>query len=252
MQLVPSIKGFVFTLLLLLQATYLGAEQREFVVGVQEIENYLPYSEYKDGTYYGFNRKILDLFAQSRGYRFVYRPLPLIRLYRDFVRGQFDFKYPDNIYWSADFKQNVQVTYSEPVVGYTDGVLVLPENKGEGIDQIKNLGLVLGYTPAPYLSLIESGQIKPFKSASFQRLLRKTMLGQLDGVYCNIAVADKYLDSTLNSPGALVFDPGLPHVKSTRHLSSITHPEIIQEFNQFLVDRKAEISALKQHYNISQ
>jgi hypothetical protein len=236
--------------LFLLQPPFAQAEEKVFVVGVQDIENYLPYSEYKEGNYLGFNRKLLDMFAKSKGYRFVYKPLPLMRLYRDYILGQFDFKYPDNVYWSADIKTGVQIYYSKPVVTYTDGVLVLPEHEGRRLDQIRNLGVILGFTPAPYQKLIDSGQIKPFTSFSYQRLLRKVMLGQLDGVYSNIAVAEKYLKSNLGKPGALVFDAGLPHVQSTRHLSSIKYPELLQEFDRFLIEKKADIAKLKSEYRL--
>ncbi len=84
--------------LLLIPGTAQSEPVRELVIGVQDFRDYLPYSEIRDGDYRGFNRELLDLFAQHQGYRFRYQPFPIKRLYLALLNGQIDLKYPDNPY----------------------------------------------------------------------------------------------------------------------------------------------------------
>ncbi|MGM0471898.1 MAG: substrate-binding periplasmic protein [Bacillota bacterium] len=226
------------------------AAQREFTVGVQNYEEYLPYSEYKNGEYRGFNRELLDMFAEAKGYQFNYKVLPLKRLNHKFVSGKLDFRYPDNPHWSSDLKEGKDITYSDPVVEYIDGVLVLPKNKGKGIEHLNKLGMISGFTPFVYLDQIESGKVEIHENESYQGLLKQVLRGRLDGAYSNIAVSNYYLEKDMSDRDDLVFDPSLPYAKGHRYLSSIDHPTIIKEFNQFLKDNQAKIEALKEKYKV--
>lgn len=232
---------------LLLTTLEVHAEQH-LVVGVQDFEEYLPYSEYSDGEYRGFNRDLLDLFAKRHGYQLQYSPLPVKRLIRDFLHGRVDLKYPDNPYWGGDIKQGYEITYSEPVIEYTDGVMVTPLRKSQDGDQLRYLGLVLGYVPAPYQEKIAAGEIEVVLDSTLKSLLKRTVVGNLDGVYINIEVAEHLLESA-DLP-ELVFDPSLPHVNSTRHLSSINHPQVVEQFNRFLQEERESIEALKHKHHL--
>ncbi len=221
-----------------------------FIVGVQSIEEYLPYSEYKNEKYSGFNREILDLFANTKGYTLKYDARPIKRLYIEYLQGKFDLKYPDNPYWSADLKKKKDIKYSEPVVEYIDGVMVLPENKGKGIKNLKKLGVVAGFTPYAFLELIKTGEIEQNEIYNYERLLMLAILKRVDGVYSNIAVSRYYLKNIIKDKNALVFDPDIPHTRAQRHLSSIKHPEIIYEFNKFLKENYDIINKMKLKYKV--
>jgi hypothetical protein len=105
-----------------------------FIVGVEDNESF-PYYAYVGGQYRGFGRELLDAFFSDRGYEYRYRALPVSRLSESFVIEQsVDFKYPDNALWSTQLKQNRILVYSDPVVALTEGVSVLPENRGRGVD----------------------------------------------------------------------------------------------------------------------
>lgn len=97
---------------------------------------------------------------------------------------------------------------------------------------------------------MEAGKIKILENNDYAGLLKQTILGRNDGAYSNIASSRYYLNNILKQPDALVFDETLPHVRSARSLASIKHPEIIAEFNAFLVDRSDDIAALKQKYAV--
>jgi len=59
----------------------------------------------------------------------------------------------------------------------------------------------------------------------------------------------KYYLNSIKKSGALVFDPSLPHTKSSYKLSSAKHPEIIAEFNEFLKNREL-MKKIKSKYDL--
>lgn len=225
------------------------ANAQTYVVGVENIE-YLPQYTYKDGEYGGFARALLDSFAKDKGYKLEYRALPVARLFAEFVSLDLDFKYPDSAKWSADLKSKATVVYSEPVVKYIDGVNVLPDRVGKGADSIKVLGAVRGFTPWDWLEQVKSGTVKLQENNSFTAMLETALAHRVDGAYGNVAVTANVLESNLKQAGALVFDPGLPHTRSHYHLSSIKHPQVIAEFNDWLKTNAASVSALKEKFQV--
>lgn len=227
----------------------LAEDKKTFVIGVQDFQEYLPESQYKNGEYTGFGRDLLDMFAKEYGYKFEYKALPIKRLYSDFVAENIDFKYPDSENWSADVKKGKKVKYSVSIVKYIDGVMVLPENKGKKIENLKSLGIPLGYTPFAYLELIKNGKIKISENPNYEGLLKQSIAGKIDGAYSNIAVANYYMTEIFKEK-KLVFDDSLPNTKSTRHISTIKYPEIIDKFNKFMLDKKEDINLLKIKYEI--
>jgi polar amino acid transport system substrate-binding protein len=229
-----------------------ASNPKRYVIGVISIPQYLPYSEIRSGNYSGFNRELLDLFATQQGYQFEYRQYPIKRHYVALINGQIDFKYPDNPYWSADYKMGHDIHYSDAVVDYTDGVMVRPEALKNGIEGIRVLGMVAGFTPRPYMDRIKSGKIKIIEVFNYEKLLRKTLSGQLDGAYSNIAISQYYLKHKIGQPDGLIFHSKLPSIHSQRHLSSIKHPKIVNEFNQFLVENQSTLNKLKHRYQLNQ
>lgn len=236
---------------LLLSALFVsGALAQSFVVGVESIDYYPLYAT-QDNEYKGYGRALLDAFAKSKGYTFSYEPLPVKRLFNTFLTtDKLDFKFPDNEYWSGDAKKGKGVVYSEPAVEYIDGVSVKPENIGKGTDALKSMGLIGGFTAWDYLDAINSGAIKTDESRNYQNLLRKGFSGRVDGVYSNVAVV-RYQLKQMGKEGALVFDKDLPHTRSNYHLSSIKHPEVVKEFNEFLAANAGMVEKLKQEYGVT-
>ena len=210
------------------------AQQKTFTVGVEDLE-YFPQYSHTGTAVTGFGRELLDAFARRRGYKFEYKMYPLSRLSLEAFKYQsLDFKYPDNPYWERTLRKAVTVHYSKPVMPYIDGVLVLPENKGRALKNFKVLGTMTGFTPWNYLDLIKDKRITLFENDGFISLLKQVTLKRVDGAYVNIEVAKYQLREVLRQPDALVFDPGLPHTKDYYYLSSVKHPAIIKEFNDFL------------------
>ncbi len=170
------------------------AEEKSYVIGVENVDH-LPYYKGEKGQYEGFSRVLLDRFAEKRHYRFKYRPLPIKRLFKYFVKQKVDFKYPDNPGWSADMKKGKNIRYSTPAVSVVSGVMVLPENRTRPPEKFKKLGCMMGYTPSAYMDLIRAGKVKKVEAAAtdFAGLLKMARLKRVDGVYITVDVGNYHL-----------------------------------------------------------
>lgn len=223
-----------------------------FTVGVEAI-TFLPYSEVNNNKYQGIFKDILDDFAKKQNIQLSYKPLPISRLYSDFYNGYLDFKLPSNEYWQKDIKEkrNLTIKYSNPIVNYIDGVMVKTDRLKKGIEKLKSLGIVSGFTPWEYLGRINKKQVYTRENPSINGLLQQGILNRVDGVYINIPVGEYYLREDLKKDNHLIFDKSLPHTKSSYHLASINHQKIIEEFNIYLKKHSSFVTSLKQKYRIS-
>jgi polar amino acid transport system substrate-binding protein len=237
----------IFLLGTVLATTSLMAE--ELTIGV-ETTDYYPQYKYDNGKYTGFAREVLDLFASKNGHTVIYKALPIKRLLSVYLNGEVDFKYPDNAFWAGDLKTGKNLVYSEPVVDFIDGTMVLTGNKGKGIEGKFRLGTILGFTPFDYLDKIGDGSVKVTENPNLDSLVRQLESSRIEGAYVNIAVAMYHLREVAKKPDLLVFDPSLPHTRSAYSLSSINKPEVIAQFNGFLSENKAEIQAIKDKYQV--
>ncbi|MBL0951943.1 MAG: hypothetical protein IBJ08_14955, partial [Pseudomonas sp.] len=165
-------------------------------------------------------------------------------------RGEIDFKYPDSPHWAGAQKAGMAMHYSRAVVDYVDGVLVAPQRQGMALESIHRLAMVQGWTPRGYESSIDSGQIQLNYSDDLRQMIRQALKQDTDGAYFNVVVATHYLDNIRARPGALVFDPRLPHTRGSFHLSSQRHPQLIARFDQFLAERSAQVAALKADHRV--
>lgn len=221
------------------------ANAKDYVVGVESI-SYYPHYSYEGNTYSGFGRDLLDAFAADVGHNITYKAYPVKRLFKAFVAGEVDLKYPDNAYWGSDDKEGISVSYSAPVAAFIDGVVVDPSNKGKGLESLKKLGTVLGFTPWEYLGMIKEKKISVKENASFEALINQTVAGRIDGAYANIDV----INHKLSGKDSLVFDETLPHTKGSYHLSSIKHMELIKEFDKWMASNEAKIVQIKDKYKL--
>lgn len=230
-------------------ATSGWAAEKNYVIGVEDLDYYPAYTV-RDGNYVGFARDLLDAFAKEQGYRFEYRPYPVNRLFASFYQGQVDFKFPDNPYWQGELRSGKNITYSGPVIHYIDGGLVRPEMKDATPDQVKTLVTVAGFTPWAWLDLIKSKQVALRENANFTSLAQQVISKRVDAAYASVAVINYQLDQVLKSPGALVFNPKLPHSRDSYFLSTLKYPEVIAEFDAWQKRRQDFVRTLKKKYAV--
>jgi polar amino acid transport system substrate-binding protein len=175
----PLLRRVGLLLSLVLAGTASAHDLRVFSVGVQDYENYLPYSEHKDGNYRGLSRDILDAFAKQHGYRFEYKGLPLKRRDAIFLQGGLDLSFPDNPNWLTRHKQGRSISYA-PMLEFTDGRLVRPADLGLPLTRVRVLGIPLGFTPYPYKQRVAAGQLRIEESARYDKLYEKLLRGHVD------------------------------------------------------------------------
>ena len=182
-----------------------------FIVGVEEVY-YLPHYDGSDGVYTGFAREMFDQFAADCGYVFEYRAMPIDRLVRALLDGEVDLKFPDDPYWQVDLKSNYVMYYSDPIEAYVDGVSVPVGSRLELTDM--RLGTIPGFTTRGYDGLVAQGGTALEYNPHLTALVQQVLLGRLDGAYANIDVVQFILREELGAPGALQFQPSLPHTQS--------------------------------------
>lgn len=225
-------------------------EGKTFVVGVENIDHY-PHYTLRTGEWSGFGREVLDTFAKSRGYTFIYRAYPVKRLMLKNWQQEVDLMFPDNPLWFTDKKKTVDITYSTNFVEVLEGTLVTPEKLGEPLDKITILGTITGFTVSSYKTYLDTGQVKLDHARDSRYVLLKVLDSRTDAAFMAVDSANYVLDHILGKPGALVFDPELPFDNYAYHLSTTIHPEIIKEFNSFVEQEAEYISALKRKYHMS-
>lgn len=227
-----------------------AAWAQTYVVGVEDLPFAPHYSLDAGGKYQGFAREVLDAFAADSGIDLTYRALPVEQLLPALQRGEIDFKYPDSPLWAGAQKTGMTLHYSAAVVDYVDGVLVAPQRQGQALDSIHRLAMVQGWTPRGYEQRIDDGQIQLSYGDDLRQMIRQALKQDTDGAYFNVVVATHYLDNIRARPGALVFDPKLPHTRGSFHLSSVRQPQLIARFDRFLGERSAQVAALKAKYRV--
>lgn len=225
------------------------AQPRNVVVGVEELD-YAPHYTTLSGSFRGFGRALLDEFAAAEGVQFEYRPLPVIRLHQALIEGRIGFKYPDNPSWQREIKQAAGITYSQPVVGYLDGILVAPGRLARPAEPLPSLALVRGFSlpadtpwqgPAPQL----------LEQNSLGAAIRATLLGEAEGLFGNVTVLQHQMRQVMMlPPDQLAFDPRLPHQRGHYHLSTRDERALLARFDAWLVQHEPAISAMKRAYGL--
>lgn len=221
---------------------------REYVIGVEEI-NYFPYYYMEGRDYKGFAREFYDAFGKEQGIRFRYRALPISRLYRELITGKVDFKFPDHPYWGKEQKAGAMVHYSAPIVGFIDGVMVLPERRDMTLPELKRIGCVRGFTPWPLQSHIESGDIKKSQVNSWKSVFKLAFNNRVDGAYYNVEVANAIMKRDFPNKTALVLAPNIPYEKANYHLSTLNHKAVLDELEKFSQSDVAK--ALREKYGLT-
>lgn len=239
----------ILSLLPLSKQSAYASDTPALIIGVENI-HYMPHYTTRDGVYQGFARKMLDRFAREQGFQVIYRPLPLNRLYHEFVIGKLDLKYPDNPQWSNDIKGNRLIHYSRPVVPYIDGAIVRRIDLGRGLDGLDVLGTVRGFTPFSYLQEITSGRIILLENTSTISLLTLLENQRIQALYANPDVLGYLLRQQPQLFSDLAFDPDLPHSKGYYRLSSIKYPKVIRSFDLWMARHAEELSKMRDEFGI--
>ena len=235
---------FGFLTVLLLQ----NSQAQEFVIGVEDV-SYYPLYEFKTNrdTY---SKELLNSFAASKGYKFTYLLLPLKRFETWLFDDKIDFKYPDNSCWHSNTSLSRKFIFSKSTIKLVAGTTVLKSSLKKNKSEFKHIGTLLGFYPKAWISQIRNGQVKLYEDVSTKILIQQLLAKHIDGIDLEPSVIRYYLDELGESTDVAVIEKKYDYEVYDYHFSTIKHPEIIKEFNEFLNSNKALLEELKKKYKI--
>ncbi len=227
-----------------------AGQLKTILVGVEDMD-YRPYAAWIDGVYVGAAADIFNKFASDRGYQIIYRPLSVKRLYQALFDGAIDLKYPDSPEWLFSARKDLKITYSNPVLDYTDGIMVLPQHAGVGIGALKSLAMVSGFTPPYEIQRLAGRNITLDDNFNGISLVRYVMSGRADGGFISVVTAQWILTNTIHKPDGLKYDPDLPHQIGAYMMSTTTKPEVVADFNDWMSKNGRFLEDTKKRWSIS-
>lgn len=235
---------FCFFILFLLEKS----SAQEFIIGVEDID-YYPLYEFKSNrdTY---SKELLNKFAASKGYKFIYLPIPIKRFEKWFFDEKIDLKYPDNPYWYTDSALPKNTTFSQSTIKLVAGTTVLKTSLNKNKSSFKTLGTLLGFYPATWIKQIRDGQVKLYEDISTKILIKKLLAKHIDGVDLEPSVIQYYLKMLGENTEVAVINKRYEYEVYNVSLSTIKHPKVIIEFNDFLKNNQQLIEEMKQKYHI--
>lgn len=238
-------------LFLLVILSFFSSTSLALSIGVEKT-NYAPYYHLDSENHYqGAARDILDLFSKSQKLELTYHPMPVPRLFNEFVQGSIDLKFPDNPLWSASLKSDAKVFYSSPVLAVRETLIILkPENKyWEKDKDIKLVGNILGFSTPGITKNIENKDFELVNTKKVEQLIHMLVSGRVDAVYFNADVAIE-VAKKLYPQKTLIAHPEHPAFDYAYHLSSINHKNLIKKFNTFLKSHAEQVAKIRKRYGL--
>ncbi len=222
-----------------------------FIVGVEALDYYPLFSfDYQNTVTPSFARELLTNFFHAKGYAFRFLPLPIKRFNRWYIERNIDFKFPDNVRWRDDEKVKLNITYSEPIIFLTAGTYVLKNNKNISRDDVKKLGTMTGFYPTLWIDKVQNKEVELVESPATMSIIKHLIHQNVDATNIDRSVINHNL-VLLNSSAEVVLNPNIINEPYAYHFSSIQYPEVIKEFNRYLVQNKKMVSDLKKKYKIN-
>jgi polar amino acid transport system substrate-binding protein len=216
-----------------------------------EASDYAPYYYLNDEhKYQGAAREIFDLFSKSNDLKINYDPMPVPRLFNEFVNGNVDLKFPDNPLWSASLHSTVKVHYSEPVFNINESLLVLKQDESDIAQQdISTVGTILEFSTPGIAKPVANNEFKTVETRKIEQLIHMLVSKRVQGVYFNESVA-RNLAKKMYPNTSLIRHSQYPPFQYAYHLSSIKYPKLIEAFNAFLISHAQQVNAIRSHYGL--
>lgn len=219
-----------------------------YVVASQNIA-YYPHYEFSAIQDKGFAWALLEAFAADKGIKFEYVSMPVLRLQIELEKGNIDFVYPDHPSWTNPVNDNSTKFYSKPLTESLVGTFVKPERIGDGINTIRKVSIVLGFSPLYWQERIDSGKTKLISVADNKSAIYMAQWERADAFDMDYYVAQYLLDK-LDDVDSFRLDPELPVTVVEFCLSTLKRPELLEEINTFITNNPGLIAMLKARYKI--
>ncbi|MDO6566448.1 hypothetical protein Q4561_05215 [Alteromonas sp. 1_MG-2023] len=241
------IKRLCSCLFLYLFVNVVQAEQ--YVVGAQNIE-YFPHYDFTSKVDKGVGWAILEAFSDASGHEFVYLDMPVRRLQIELNKGNVDFVYPDNPRWNSKGTTLGEKTFSNPVAYTLSGTLVRSEDIGKGIDFVKKLAIPQGFTPVKWQNRLDANLLTLVPLEKTYNAISLLQQKEVDAVDLEYHVG-KYFTQSYPQLGPFSVDVTLPFIDVPFLLSTLRHPDVIEELNLFLENNQKLITSIYEQYDIS-
>ncbi len=224
---------------------------KEYIIGVEDV-SYYPFYDFsaKQSNQKSFSKELLSTFFQQHGYKFQFVSLPVKRFDKWFAEESIDFKFPDNVRWRSAESKKLNISYSKPILHLTSGSYVLKKNRNLPEQAIKRLGTMYGFYPTLWVERVRNNSIEIVESKSTFSLVKHLLHGNLDAINIEKNVIDHVLKGMGREKDEIVLNLQAKHERYAFHFSTILHPEILQEFNEFLNTHSKQIAELKRKYGI--
>ena len=108
----------------------------------------------------------------------------------------------------------------------------------------------MGFTRSAFTEQIKKGTVIAHEHENIAGLVALIQRGLIDGIYSNIFVTRNFLQGSKYGANFVVFDNTLAYEETDFNLSSISQPEVIYQFNEFLLSHEAWIKKLKIEYGL--
>ncbi|MEP3415034.1 MAG: hypothetical protein ABJN66_08320, partial [Gilvibacter sp.] len=212
--------------------------------------SYYPYYDFASNKR-SFSKVIFDQFAKENGHKISYLSLPIKQFPKWLYEEDIDFKFPDNARWQKrNNEHHLPIHFSDEIVAMTAGAIVLAKNKNKAPSFFKTIGTITGFFPTLWVKKVEQGQLKLYEDSSSKILVKHLVSGLLDGLDIDLVVANASLQQLLIQE-KLVVSETLPKQTYAYQISTVKYPEIIKQFNLWLVKRRKYVESIKAEFGIS-
>jgi polar amino acid transport system substrate-binding protein len=237
--------------LALLLVVFLSGPLRaeRYVIGIEQID-YYPHYDFSQRQQRGYFVDLIQLFSEKTGHLFTFMPLPVKRLYQSST-SDIDLIYPDNPQWQQYYELGMDKVFSKPVIFTLGSTLVKPEQRHISLEQFRSLAVIHGFVPTKWLALKNQYKYRMVDVPDVASALGLVLKGRLDGATIEYNVAQHYLRS-IAAQDQLVIAEQLPFTQLPFLLSTVKHPKLVAQFDQFLLDYAEQIAALKQKYQLQE
>jgi len=225
---------------------------QEFIIGVEEV-SYYPLYDFSatDTSRPSYSKDLLTAFFEQHNYSYRFIALPIKRFNKWYVENGIDFKFPDNVRWRDDKQNKLNITFSQSVVKLMAGSYVLKSNANYKRDDIKKLGTIFGFVPTLWFDKLESKELELIEENTPFGIVKHILHGNVDATNVDSNVIRHNL-KLIENPKAIVLNTNIKHEIYSYHLSSIKHPKIIKQFDDFLQSNPKLLQQLKKKYDISE
>ena len=129
------------------------------------------------------------------------------------------------------------------------GSYVLKKNNSKP-ESMTSLGTILGFFPTLWYDKIKSGTVELVEVTSPYSLIKHLLRGNVDVTNIDKNVINYNLKLLGKKSNDIVLNEDIKNEPYAYHFSSINHPDIINEFDEFLNENPNVIARIKTKYSI--